>query len=33
MRYALGATRVTTEDDAFWIAPTAVRDRKRQARA
>ena len=24
MRYALGATRVTTEDDAFWIAPTAV---------
>jgi carbonic anhydrase/acetyltransferase-like protein (isoleucine patch superfamily) len=24
MRYALGAVRVTTEDDAFWIAPTAV---------
>ncbi len=24
MRYALGATRVTTADDAFWIAPTAV---------
>jgi carbonic anhydrase/acetyltransferase-like protein (isoleucine patch superfamily) len=24
MRYALGAVRLTTEDDAFWIAPTAV---------
>jgi carbonic anhydrase/acetyltransferase-like protein (isoleucine patch superfamily) len=24
MRYALGAIRVTTDDDAFWIAPTAV---------
>jgi carbonic anhydrase/acetyltransferase-like protein (isoleucine patch superfamily) len=24
MRYALGAVRVTTDDDAFWIAPTAV---------
>ncbi len=24
MRYALGDARVTTDDDAFWIAPTAV---------
>jgi carbonic anhydrase/acetyltransferase-like protein (isoleucine patch superfamily) len=24
MRYALGDVRVTTDDDAFWIAPTAV---------
>ena len=24
MRYALGDARVTTDGDAFWIAPTAV---------
>ena len=24
MRYALGDARVTTDSDAFWIAPTAV---------
>src|SRR5512132_2476642 len=24
MRYALGTVRLTTHDDAFWIAPTAV---------
>ncbi|HEX3210090.1 MAG TPA: gamma carbonic anhydrase family protein [Geminicoccaceae bacterium] len=24
MRYALGGARLTTHDDAFWIAPTAV---------